>query len=144
MSDIKFYSREKLPEDTCYWSATLKNGEVVYQDDAVPIKDGRESAWVRLGKYLKQENQRIDRFAFHFRSNWFDMPYSPFGFYFANGMTQSVLFSKKGVNYFVGGSVLDDQKTVEILWVKIPELIIINKFNREISKCRAPSLITYS
>lgn len=144
MSELLFYSPNRLPEDSCYWQVILKDGTVLCQDDNVKPKDGRESSWVRLGKYLKEHKLRIDRMSFHFRTNSWDLPYSKNGYYYSNGVSQSILFAKKGINYHVGGVVLDDLKNVEIYWIKIPELIVINKFMRPIEKCKFPMLLTYS
>lgn len=50
------------------WIVELSNGETVYQDDDRP-GETPNSAWIRLGSYVKEKSLRIEKMRLQFRSN---------------------------------------------------------------------------
>jgi hypothetical protein len=135
-----------LPEDTCYWRAVLYNDEIVIQDDSLkPVS----STWIRLGDHLidlagklswskMYSRPLIKQLSFHFRTNSYTLPIGR-GYYLTNGILQLVNFFKKSMTYYVAGYIIND--VVKIEWVKIPELVVINRLERPLEKCKRPALI---
>jgi len=107
-----------------YWFAELSNGEIVYQDDNRP---GLEpSAWVRLGKYVRENDLRIVALSVRFRSHIERLPRDCAAYYFSKGACRDMT-SPKTVNTLVLGYQATPVDSFKCLWYKCPELIVVNE-----------------
>lgn len=119
-----------------YWEVKLSDGTIIEQDDS------QENSWVSLSNYLK-DNQLLSiiSFSIHFRDNQVILPSNKSRYYFAKGALQA-MSGGDTVHYYVVGW-LKQEGVMCMQWVKIPELIIINEFDRPLSECKPPCLISF-
>lgn len=133
----KTFDKEYFEEKT-YWIAELSNGETVYQDDG-KNENYEHSAWIRLKKYIEDNNLSINKFYVRFRSNIiYPLQENCDGYFFSIGII-GMMSSEENVNFYILGYVLNNK--VMIKKIKIPELIVFDEEEREISNCSEQQLI---
>ncbi len=133
----KEYNTEYF-EDKPIWIAELSNGESIYQDDnAEKYED--VSAWIRLKKYLKINNLKIKKLYLRFRSNILHtIEENSEGYFFSMGII-GMMNSSTNVNYYIIGNIKNNK--VSIKKIKVPELIVFDEEERELSSCTEEQLI---
>lgn len=133
----KTFDKEYFEEKT-YWIVELSNGETVYQDDG-KNENCEHSAWIRLKKYIEDNNLSINKFYVRFRSNIiYPLQENCDGYFFSIGII-GMMSSEENVNFYILGYVLNNK--VMIKKIKIPELIVFDEEEREISNCSEQQLI---
>lgn len=114
------FLREQEDNGQAHWVAQLSNGELIYQDDNRPGKYP-ESAWLRLKKYIEDNQLKIDNLWLRFRSNQVKcLPEKAEGYYFckaAGGMLGSTLT----VHCYMLGYLTKDK--IVVYSYKVPELM---------------------
>ena len=117
------------------WVAGLNNGETIYQDDMLP---GNSSAWIRMGKYCKENGLYLVDLELQFRQFVKKQPSNAEGYFFCKSLL-SAMFSLQSLDYYSVGYVEDgiihSQK-----W-KVPELVLEMEHEREISETMPEALI---
>ena len=124
-------------EDKPIWVAILNNGQIVYQDDE---REGlsEKSAWIRLKKYIKENNLKISSFYLKFRSNTLlTTSNNSSGYFFSKGIMGSII--SDNVKYYSIGHV--ENGNVYIKKIKIPELICFDQEVRELYNCKEDQII---
>jgi len=129
---------------TWYWIVHLSDGQKVFQDDGRPGVE-TASAWIRLAQCLHENSDiGITRFGVYFRNNSLFLPDNQAGYYFSKGFLQGV-GAAYGLNYYVMGyleaSTHNSFDPVHIQWIKVPELLSINRYTRPIVDCPFPAMI---
>ena len=133
----KNYNKEYFEDRTC-WAAELSNGETVFQDDGIDEKI-EFSAWIRLKKYIYENKLKIEKIYIRFRSNIlyvFDEDCD--GYFFSMGII-GMMSSAENLNFYILGILKDN--IVKIKKIKIPELLIFDEEERDISNCTEQQII---
>jgi hypothetical protein len=124
-------------EDKTIWVAVLSNGQTVYQDDN-RIDYEEKSAWLRLKRYISENQLKIKTFYIKFRSNTvLSTPSDASGYFFSKGIMGSVATSN--VFYYLVGHI--ENGKVYIKKFKIPELLCFDQEVRELYNCKEDQLI---
>ena len=133
----KKYDKEYFEDKTC-WAVELSNGETVYQNDGFD-QDIEFSAWIRLKDYLHENNLKIEKMYVRFRSNIF-YPLEDYceGYFFSMGII-GMMSSTENINFYILGSI--KKNVVNIKKIKVPELIIFDEEERNISDCTEQQVI---
>lgn len=118
--------------DGTFWTATLNNGKVVYQDD------GREcyeepSTWLRLIEYCKANSLYIIEFNVRFRDHVEHLPSNAEGYFFSKGCA-AIWGDDTSYNQYVMGYLEDN--TVKITKWVVPAIIPMEKVNRDYETCK--------
>lgn len=133
----KNYDKEYFEDKTC-WVVELSNGESIYQNDGFD-ESIEFSAWIRLKEYLCKNNLKIDKMYVRFRSNIF-YPLEDYcdGYFFSMGII-GMMSSTENVNFYILGSIKNS--IVNIKKIKVPELIVFDQEERDISNCTEQQII---
>jgi hypothetical protein len=121
------YSRE-LWLNSALWTAELSNGEFVVQDDGRPgLKP--ESAWLRLGEYVRQNNLRIVGLSIRFRNEPpIVLPRDAKGYFFRKSLG-AFLYTEHIFQFYIIGYL--DNHLVRVSKYKVPEMILVEQSDRD-------------
>lgn len=112
----------ELLESGTRWIAYLSNGETIYQDDDRPGIE-TNSAWIRLGEYVRANKLSIVHMKLQFRSHFINVNNGVAdkvdGFFFCKSALGSPGFEKT-VEYYVAGTLKNG--ILETKRWQIPEL----------------------
>jgi hypothetical protein len=104
------------------WAVRLSNGEVYYQDDT------EEVSWVKLRKYLKDNNLTIKHLGLKSFDNEVWTPEEKDGYYFSNGAVG-----------FMGGPTVPtknigyvENERIYLKTYRCPELLVVEEDEREL------------
>jgi len=95
---------ENYYENKIKWIVELSNGEHVYQDDGRNLNE--ESAWIRLGKYVKENGLTVVAMDLNFRSYWKRLPRDADGYFFVNSV-MGQFGSQHTIVYCIAGHLED-------------------------------------
>lgn len=111
------------------WVATLEDGGEVYQDDDRYSVDGkRDSSWLRLANYCKENNTFLKNVKLQFRQN--EMNFPDRGSYFLTLGAGGEIYSGVTHNFIILGCPLfNDPNYLSEIWVKTPEMAITRTNN---------------
>lgn len=104
---------EEILIDQCRWEAKLTNGEMVYDDLAIPI------AWQRLKEYCEENNLGVCGLTIGFRDITVAMPHNKSGYFFRRMDRKNVL-SEETKELFLPGYIEDNELIVKKY--KMPEV----------------------
>ncbi len=97
----------ELMESQTRWIVDLSNGERIYQDDDRPGVE-TNSAWIRLGQYVKANNLSIIYMRLQFRSHFINVNDGPAdkvnGFFFSKSALGSPGMGRTQ-DYYVAGTL---------------------------------------
>ena len=134
---LKHHIKETMldPLQDVYWQVVLSNQQHIIQTD------GDGSSWIKLAACL-EDNPKVGivKFGVHFRDNSYYTPDAQWAYYFSKGILQAA-HASEAVHYYVMGWQTPATDTVECLWIKIPELIPINHYQKTLKECYGPALI---
>lgn len=117
--------------DSTFWTATLNNGLVVYQDDGREIYE-ESSSWLRLIEYCKKNSVYLTGFQIQFRDHIERLPDNALGYFFSKGVS-ATWGVERTFNQFITGYI--DEGQVKIKKWLVPELIVMENTTRTISAC---------
>ena len=121
----------------CKWGATLSDGQIIYQDDS------HGSGWIRLSEYITANPSiKIIGLSVHRDSTSQYLPTQQSAYYFSKGII-SVL-QGNSIEYYVLGWLPPASIEMKFIWLKTPELVVINQYTRPLVDCLPPSLILNS
>ena len=109
----------ELADTNCVWTVTLSNGEKIFQDDGRPGVE-ESSAWIRLGRYCRNNSLSIVKMILSFRSNEILVGENARGYYFCKGLS-ALLFSNESNDLYMAGTLNDEGSLIVNRW-KVPEL----------------------
>ena len=113
---------QELMDTQTRWIADQSNGERVYQDDDRPGVE-INSAWIRLGQYVKANNLAITHMRLQFRSHFINVNNGPTdkveGFFFSKSALGSPGMART-VDYYIAGTLRNG--ILETRRWQIPEL----------------------
>lgn len=123
----------ELAEHNTRWVVTLSDGRTVYYDDGRPGLENH-SAWARLKSYCDEHRLHVTSMYLQFRSHYENIEPNKEGYFFCKAvrgvMTQE---NDRTYQYFLCGFVEDNK--VKITKYSVPELIVVDRFEREIKDC---------
>lgn len=104
------------------WVVLLSNGEQVIQDDGRP-GPLRESAWIRLGKYVQERGLKIQQMSISFRNEPpIRLPDQAEGYFFRTSVG-GLLTSELTFEFYLVGYLRNEKVMVQRF--KVPELILV-------------------
>jgi hypothetical protein len=92
------------------------------------IGEEEPSAWIRLKKYLIENQLNIVEFRLRFRDNIVNIGKGTRGYYFAKGCGKDSTSIETSHFYIVGA--IKDTNNFQCVWYKIPELVISDSYNK--------------
>lgn len=113
-------SLDDFLDEKTIWIATLSNNEVIYQDDDRPGRTPN-SAWLRLGVYLKKKGLTIKGMAFKFRSHHENLPAPIDGAYFSKAILGNY-DEDTNIHFYIYGSY-EKGKVTRCVWYRVPEIV---------------------
>ena len=133
----KTYDNEFF-EDKPIWIIELSNNETVYQDDGRHESE-EYSAWIRIKKYIYDNDLQIKKMYLRFRSNIiYPLEENTDGYFFSNGII-GMMSSSINVNFYILGNIKQDK--VYIKKIKVPELIVFDEEERSLLDCTEQQII---
>jgi len=126
---------DEFLEEKAIWIATLTDGTKVYQDDDRPGVS-EPSAWIRLGRYLKEHGLGIVEMELRFRSHVIPLPKDAPGYYFARGIKRDAAAGSVNEHFLCAGVQIGD--TVVYGWFRAPALINERQVVKKVDEVEEP------
>ena len=126
-------------ENRCVWVVDLKDGTKVFQDDDRPGVH-TPSAWKRLGYYVNDyPDNSIDKMRLRFGTHIIELPLHQKLYFYSRGLLQAIQHTC-GLDFHIVGCPIND-KEIECVWWKIPELTCAQSKVRNIEDCNPEQII---
>lgn len=131
---------DSFVEDKCIWVVDLESGAKIFQDDDRPDHN-ISSAWIRLGNYIKDFNDKIIKMRLRFGTNIVELPGNKPYYFYSCGLMQSINSKNThGIGFHVVGWP-NDKGELLCRWYKKPELVVTEERIRSLKDCRAEQII---
>ena len=130
------YELTTAVDDLCrekpIWVAELNSGQMVFQDDYRPGVS-EHSAWIRLGKYVKETGDFIARLRIQFCSNMVWVEQSDLGYYFSKGCGVFLAQSQVSIDFYSVGHMVSEDIII-VKQFKTPEMLYMTDVRRTVEE----------